>query len=179
MRKFIIASIIIALFSFITGCDKGIEPEPEKVVAGPSGFSGKVTFTGNWPAGIKRTHLIVFKNPIVSSQDFSYSNLGFVIDSIPYRSTEFNINSIDQNYIAHNFLSSFNIVPGEYAYIIVAQSKTPEISFARSDWFIVGVYCIGNDQSKPGTMTIQEGVITTGIDINVDFNNPPPQPPGG
>jgi hypothetical protein len=59
----------------------------------------------------------------------------------------------------------------------VAQSKTPAISYDRKDWSVVGVYTTTGDQSKPGTMSIIDGMITSGIDINVDFNNPPPQPP--
>ena len=104
MRKYFFLMIICFSVYFITGCDKGIEPEPDKVVAEQTGFSGKVTFTGNWPSGIKRTHLFVFKNPIISSQDFAFSNLSFVVDSIPYRSTEFIINSPEQNYVAKNFI---------------------------------------------------------------------------
>jgi hypothetical protein len=175
MKKILAAIVTLALFSLIAGCDKGIEPEPIKT--GVTGFSGKVTFIGNWPAGITRTHIFVFKNPILSSQDFSFLNLSFVIDPIPYQSTEFIINSPDQNYIEHNFGLNFKLTPGEHSYVMVAQSKTPVISFDRKDWVIVGVYCINGDQSKPKTLTILDREITTGVDIIVDFNNPPPQPP--
>jgi hypothetical protein len=103
--------------------------------------------------------------------------LSAVIDSIPNGSTEFPYNSVDMNYIEHNFLPDFKITPGEHAYVIVAQSRSPEISFARADWVIVGVYNIGEDQSKPKALIIQDGKMTTGVDIIVNFNNPPPQPP--
>jgi hypothetical protein len=173
MRKFLIAVIIIVLFNFIGGCDKGIEPLPS-APSGPTGFSGKVTFTGTWPTDIKRTHLVVFKDPLLSSADFFPPNLSFVIDSIPNGTKEFNYNSID-----NNFISTFTLAAGTYKYIIVAQSKTPLLSLNRSDWFVVGIYTTNGNQSDPGLMTIQQGYITTGIDINVDFNNPPLQPPGG
>jgi len=172
MYKTFLSLVICCLLYSISGCDKGIEPEPEKIVTGQTGFRGKVTFTGNWPAGIKRTHIVVFKNEINNSNDFQLPNLSFVIDSIPYRSNSFTYNSID-----NNFIPLFTLAPGDYKYIVVAQSRTLEISQVRSDWFIVGVYYKNGDTSKPGTMTIQDGVITTGVDINVDFNNPPPQPP--
>ena len=178
MRKIFLLIVICSLFCFIGGCDKGIEPEPENPnMLDKTGFSGKVTFTGNWPADIKRTHIFVFKNPILSSQDFSFENLGFVVDSIPYRSSEFIFNSVQQNYISRNFLPTFDIPPGDHSYVVVAQSTTPEISFDRKDWVIVGVYNIGGDQSKPKVLTIQNGKMTAGVDIIVDFNNPPPQPP--
>lgn len=171
MRKILFLLIVYFSVYFITGCDKGIEPEPEKTNS-IGHFSGKVTFTGNWHAGIKRTHIVVFKNEIVDSTYFFPPNLAFVIDSIPYRSQEYVYNSVE-----NNFIPLFQLAAGDYKYIAVAQSKTPEISLDRKDWVIVGVYNIGGDQSRPKTLTILTGQVTTGVDIIVDFNNPPPQPP--
>lgn len=177
MKKILAAIITIVLIVLISSCDKGIEPEPENSISRQTGFSGKVTFIGTWPAGITRTHIFVFKSAIQSSGDFSFLNLSAVIDPIPNGSTEFDYNSVEQNYIEHNFLPEFKITPGEHAYVIVAQSKNPEISFARADWVIVGVYNIGGDQSKPKPLIIQAGKMTTGVNITVNFNTPPPQPP--
>ncbi len=172
MRKLFFLIIICLSVCFIAGCDKGIEPEPEKTPqAEIIGFSGKVTFTGNWPTGITRTHIVVFKNDIQTVDDFSFQNLGFVVDPIPFESAEFTYDSGMNNFY------SLKLTEGTYKYIVVAQSRTPAISLNRDDWFIVGVYYNNGDHSKPGVMTLQKGKITTGIDINVDFNNPPPQPP--
>ena len=171
MRKILFLMIVCFSVYFITGCGKGIEPEPEKIATGQTGFSGKVSFTGNWPAGITRTHIVVFKNEINSVDDFSFQNLAYVVDPIPYESSEYNYDSVTKNFF------SFTLAEGSYKYIVVAQSKTADISFARADWTIVGVYCFSGDQSKPKTLTIQDGQMTTGVDIIVDFNNPPPQPP--
>ena len=172
MQKLFFLMVICFSVCLIAGCDKGIEPEPEKSSqAEIIGFSGKVTFTGNWPAGITRTHIVVFKNEILTVDDFSFQNLAFVVDPIPFESSEFTYDSGMNNFF------SLTLAEGTYKYIVVAQSKTPTISFNRDDWFIVGVYYNNEDQSKPGMMTLQKGKITTGIDINVDFNNPPPQPP--
>ncbi|MCX7797648.1 MAG: hypothetical protein N2249_03385 [Melioribacter sp.] len=164
----VLAILVLLLFS---KCDKGIEPEPEKP-SGPAGFSGKITFVGKWPEGIKRTHLVVFKNIIQRSEDFFPPNLCFVSDSIPYNSSEFVYNSIE-----NNFLPILQLGEGEYSYVVVAQSKTPEISLDRKDWFVVGVYCVNADQSKPAKLVINAGKITPNVNIVVDFNNPPPQPP--
>jgi hypothetical protein len=174
MRKIILIASTIICFSFIAGCDKGIEPA-EATVLGQMGFTGKITFTGTWPAGIKRTHIVIFKNIIQSADDFSLPNLSFVIDSIPYRSSSYTYSSIENN----NEFSILTLAPGDYNYVIVAQSKIATLSLDRKDWSVVGIYYSGNDYSKPGTMKIQNGVMTTDININVDFNNPPPQPPGG
>jgi len=168
MRNIFTILFIGCLTLLITGCDKGIEPAS----AEPTGFSGTVTFKGDWPAGITRTHLVVFNHLLQSSADFSQLNISFVSNPIQYGSNSYSFNSLNDS-----FTSIFQVIPGDYRYIAVAQSTTPDLSFDRKDWVVVGVYTTSGDQSKPGIMTIRDGVITPGIDINVDFNNPPPQPP--
>jgi hypothetical protein len=170
MRKLLITVFAIMLLCLIGGCDKGIEPL-EAPPTTPTGFSGKVTFTGTWPVGIQRTHLIVFRDPINSMSDFSINNLAFVVDPIEYNSTEFTYNSETAN------LLSLTLTAGTYKYIVVAQSNTPTLSLNRNDWTVVGIYYNNGDTSKPGEMVIKQGEITSGININVDFNNLPPQPP--
>jgi hypothetical protein len=169
MHKYFFALFLLVLF-FLKGCDTGIEPG-EPIV--PGGFSGTVTFSGSWPEGIKRTHLVVFRNPIQTTEDFFLPNLSFVVDSIPYKSSSFKIVSS----LEMSFVDILNLWPGEYKYVVVAQSKTPDISFLRKDWTVVGVYCINNDQTKPASLIIRSDQITSNVNINVDFNNPPPQPP--
>ena len=61
----------------------------------------------------------------------------------------------------------------------MAQSKTVDLSLKRSDWFVAGVYYSPGDSTNPGQITITEGVILDSINIICDFDNPPPQPPGG
>lgn len=167
MHKYF-SAIVTAALLFIISCDTGIEPGEEIF---PGGFSGTVTFSGPWPEGIKRTHLVVFKNPIQTTKDFFLPNLSFIVDSIPFLSTLFSYNSLINNSIG------LKLVPGDYKYIVVAQSKTPEISYQRKDWTVVGVYCINNDQTKPASLVIHSNQITSNVNIIVDFNNPPPQPP--
>jgi hypothetical protein len=169
MKKVLLIILISAVFIF--RCDGGIEPEPVKS-DGPTGFKGAVTFTGNWPAGVKRTHLVVFKKPIQKTDDFFPPNLSFVSDSIPYGSLAFNYNSLE-----NNFLPILQLGEGTYSYVVVAQSKTEEISFERKDWYVVGVYCNNGDQASPKELILRPGEITEGVNIKVDFNNPPPQPP--
>jgi len=168
-NEFFKISLALLFILFILGCDKGIEPIEEQ---GYGHFSGRVTFTGDWPEGIKRTHVVVFKNMIQKSDDFFPPNFSFVVDSIPYGSSVFEYNSIENNYIP-----IFQLGSGIYNYIVVAQSKTPSISLERKDWFVVGVYCIGGDQTRPAKLQIRKDEITPDINIDVDFNNPPPQPP--
>jgi len=167
-KKFLLLILCCSLL-IISGCNKGIEPEP--VSSNVIGFSGKITFTGTWPIDVLRTHLVVFKNDILSVDDFSFLNLAFASYPIPSGSKEFSYTTMANNY--------FNLTLGEGTcrYIVVAQSKTALLSFDRADWVIVGVYYNIGDKSKPGIMTLRKGYINTGIDINVDFDNLPPQPP--
>lgn len=168
MKRAITKLFFLLLSILIFSCNKGIEPnEP----TGPFGFSGKVTFVGNWPAGIKRTHIVVFKEEIKKVEDF-FNYFSFIVDSIPNGSKEFVYNSID-----NPFNPNIKLTPGVYSYVVVAQSKTPEITLIRSDWTVVGVYCINGEQSRPKTLIVNPGQITKDVNITVDFNNPPPQPP--
>jgi hypothetical protein len=169
MNKYLTCFFLLFLLIGFWGCDKGIEPGEPK---GPGGFSGKVTFVGSWPTGVARTHLVVFKNPIQSSDDFFPPNLTFVADSIPYKASSFEYNSFE-----NNFIPIFQLGYGQFKYVVVAQSKTVNISLDRKDWYVVGVYCINNEQSKPATLIVEPNKITPNINIVVDFNNPPPQPP--
>jgi hypothetical protein len=175
MRRLNAALIFASLLVLLSRCDKGIEPVPDNSsLPGITGFGGKVTFTGNWPEGIKRTQIVVFKEPIYTSADFLPPNLSFIIDTIPTGSRQFVYNSVDNSYT-----SLLQLTPGDYKYVVVAQSSTPVLSLDRKDWTVVGIYYTNNDTSAPGVLTIRQGRMMTGIDITVDFNNPPPQPPGG
>ncbi|MGB5289281.1 MAG: hypothetical protein WBN42_12415, partial [Ignavibacteriaceae bacterium] len=68
---------------------------------------------------------------------------------------------------------------GSYAYVAVVQQSTENLSLARKDWFVSGVYYANGDTTKPGTMVIPDSTFVKNINITVDFSNPPPQPPGG
>lgn len=163
--------LLIVPFIYI-GCDKGIEPQPEKK---GTGFGGKITFVGQWPDSVTRTHLVVFKDPLNSVGDFNIFNLRFVSDEIPFGVIEFNYSSLDPNVIP----GEGEFQPGDYAYAAVAQQTTEDVSLNRADWFVVGVYYKNNDTSSPGILSIPADTFVENINIICDFNNPPPQPPGG
>jgi len=154
-------------------CDKGIEP---KNYDEPTGFSGTVTFVGEWPTEIKRTFIVVFKDPLLSAADFTITNLKFLSLEIPLGVQTYNFSSLDSSYIPQNpgpFLT------GEYAYVAVAYQTTDQLSLARKDWYVAGVYDGNLNTNEPATMIVRENIFITYINIACDFNNPPPQPPGG
>ncbi len=167
LRKLII-TFSLALLLFVYGCNKGLSPISAEQKAG---FSGTITFIGNWPEGITRTHLVVFEHELKSSADFNIINLKYVSLEIPYGVKTYNFSSSDSSYIP--------ISAGTYEYVAVVQSKAPDLSLSRSDWFVAGVYYGNNGTSKPGVLEIPENTLVRNINIICDFNNPPPQPPGG
>ena len=160
--------VILIIAVIISGCDKGLAPEP---VAEEAGFSGAITFSGTWPDSVQRTHLIVFRDPINSAGDFNFENLGYVSPGIPNGAEIYNYNTNDTALVP--------IKAGTYSYVAVAQSKTPELALVREAWYVVGVYYNPGDTTHPGTLYIPENTLVKDINILCDFDNPPPQPPGG
>lgn len=167
MRAFV-KIIIISLIIFIS-CDKGLSPE----IADPKvGFGGTITFIGNWNPEVNQTHIVLFKDLLLSESDFNVFNLKFVSDTIPNGSQVYNYSTTDNSLIE-------NIEPGEYSYLAVAQSKLNYLTLNREDWFIVGIYFLNNDFTNPAKLLIPEATYVENVNITCDFNNPPPQPPGG
>lgn len=164
--------ILISLFTaFVTfNCDKGLSPVSADV--NKSGFSGTIIFKGNWPKDVTRTYLVVFQNPLISASDFNVLNLKYLSSEITTGVSSFSYNSsIDSSYI--------QIKAGEYTYIAVAQQKTAELSLDRKDWTVAGVYYANDDTTQPGKLIIPQNTVVKNINIVCDFDNPPPQPPGG
>lgn len=160
------------IFIFINnGCGEGISPEPES----QAGFSGKISFVGTWPDSIVRSHIVVFKDPLLAASDFNILNLKYVSLEIPYGISEFSFNSLDSAFIP----DPGKLPAGEYSYVAVAMSKSTALSLNRVDWFVAGVYYASGDTTNPGRLVIPENTMVKDINIICDFNTPPPQPPGG
>lgn len=164
-------SAYLILLFFAVACDHGIEPAPLE----SSGFSGKVTFISDWPDSIKRTFIVVFENPLLSDSDFTIFNLKYLSREIPLGVQTNNFSSLDSAYIPP---TPGPFQAGSYEYVAVVQQSTELLSLARKDWFVSGIYYANNDTTKPGTMVIPDSSFVRNINITVDFNNPPPQPPG-
>jgi hypothetical protein len=164
--------LAIAFFFVVISCDHGIEP----LEAETSGFSGAITYVSDWPDSVQRSFLVVFQDPLVSDTNFTIFNLKFLSQEIPLGASVNNFSSLDSAYIPPD--------PGPfpastYAYVAVVQQSTPNLSLARKDWFVSGVYYANGDTTQPGAMIIPDNTFVRNINITVDFNNPPPQPPGG
>jgi hypothetical protein len=156
----------------ILGCDKGIVPASVEEEQQKAGFSGTITFSGTWPDSVKNTILVVFINPLNSPASFSVFNVGYISHPIPYGVTKFDFSTmIDSGFVP--------IQAGTYSYVAVAQSKKAALSLNRSDWVVAGIYYVNGDTSSPGKLDIPPNTLVKNVNIICDFNNPPPQPPGG
>ena len=169
LKSFFAVSVITYC---LLACDHGIEP----LEAESSGFSGTVTFNSEWPDSIKRSFLVVFQNPLNSDSDFTIFNLKYLSREIPLGSSQYAYSSLDSAFIPPE---PGPFPSGSYSYVAVVQQSTENLSFARKDWFVSGVYYANGDTTDPGTMLIPDSTFVRNIDITVDFGNPPPQPPGG
>ena len=71
-------SVYLFLLSIIIiiACDKGLSPDLGEEKAG---FSGTITFSGEWNPAINETHIVVFKDPLLSIDDFNVFNLKFEV----------------------------------------------------------------------------------------------------
>ena len=168
MKVIITILIVISFFS----CDKGIAPKEDTEARG---FSGTITFIGDWPAGVRRTHIVLFKNPLNGADDFNIFNLKYVSAEIPNGSETYTYNTTETAVIPE----SGYLDAGDYSYLAVGQSETLELSLNRPDWFVAGLYFAEGSSTQPGTVTVSEGIILENVNIICDFDNPPPQPPGG
>jgi len=164
-------SLFLLILFIAVACDHGIEPR----AAESSGFSGTVSFISPWPDSVKRVFIVVFKNPLLTPGDVTIQNLKYLSWEIPLGVSTHQYSSLDSAYIPP---APGPFPAGSYAYVAIVQQSTEELSFARKDWFVSGVYYANGDTTKPGTMVIPDSTFVRNININVDFDNPPLQPPG-
>jgi len=160
----------------LVSCDAehGIAPKP--IDDTEFGFGGNIVFFGEWPDSIKRMFLVVFKDPLLDDDDFVLTNMSYLSIELPLEVQSYQYSSFDSAYIP---LNQDDIPPSVYNYVAVAQQSTDEISLSRKDWFVAGVYYANGDTTIPGILTIPKDTFVDDIKIYCDFDNPPPQPPGG
>lgn len=156
---------VLMLLSAVVSCDGGLAPpEPGK---GPPYLTGLITYR-NWPPAdsIVDLRVVLFKNfpprdivqEVLSGQAVVHPPIGdtslvpFFVDSLRY---------------------GFSAAAGTYAYLVVAQQYGPSI---QKDWRAVGQYDLDADPLIPSPVTLVDGDTTRGIDIAVDFADPPPTP---
>ena len=172
-----ILSIIILCFSMmLVSCDAENGIAPKDIDDTEFGFGGNIVFYGAWPDSIKRIILVIFKDPLIEPSDFVITNIGYLSIELPLGVQTYQYSSLDSALIP---LMQYEIPPSVYHYVAVTQQSTEQLSLDRKDWFVSGVYYANGGTTMPGILTIPEDTFVDDINIYCDFDNPPPQPPGG
>jgi hypothetical protein len=156
----------------LAACDGGLAPPPPIEL----GFSGTVYFTpGSWPPSDSLISLAIFASQIdqldsanVYSGLFSNPPKIFLYPSMSESLQPFNVDSIAY---------SFPLRSGTYKYVGVIQQVSFDLVNRGIRVFrVVGFYKDPTNFSQPGTVEVNDAAQVKGINIDVDFRNPPPQP---
>ena len=156
----------------LTACDSGLAPPPPIEL----GFSGTVYFApGSWPPTDSLINLWIFASqtyPLDSAQAFSgLFQSPQKIFLYPSFSQSLSLTEAD------SILYSFPLRSGSYKYIGVIQQFSPDlIGLGIRVFRVVGFYKDPIDTLQPGSVIVNDSAQVTGINISVDFHNPPPQP---
>ena len=148
----------------LVSCDEGLKP---KITVQVGSFSGQIHYS-NWPPrdSLFDLRLVAFRtfpprdivSEVLSGRAYVYPGLGdtalvpFFVDSLRYMVT---------------------VPTGKYEYVVIAQQHGPNVN---TDWRPVGQHDLDTDPSTPSPIEVAADSLLTGIDIWVDFRNPPPAP---
>lgn len=157
MIKILLPLLIVVLIS----CNEGLAPPP---AISPSYIKGNLTYKGGkskWPPSdsVKDIRVVAFRNyPPKDVVSEVTNGTAFFTDS--------KLKFVDSD--------TFSIViakpPLDIQYLVVAQNYGTILQ-----WHAIGVYSISGDNTKPTTINITPGKVYN-ADINIDFDNLPPQP---
>ena len=154
-------------------CNGGLSPTPPPT----PGISGMVYFAeGTWP-GTPTSPDSLSNLWIFASQVYPLDStlvLNGLFSSPP---TIFLYPSIAANlpFYQDSIQYFFPLPVGTYKYIGVIQHTSPDYSSIRT-LRVVGVARNEANPSLPLTVQVLDGAVTSGVRIDVDFHNPPPQP---
>lgn len=158
--------ILTSLFFLIliASCQEGLQPPPAEQ---KSFIGGQITFVGgsdNWPSddSVLAVRVVAFKDypPKDIMTELLSGNAYFTMESLPL--------FVDT--------ASFSIeipeTPVVFEYIAVALQYTEELTSQLA----IGVYTLSGNKSEPSPVQLQTGEKRNDIDIEVDFDDLPPQP---
>lgn len=163
--------VFIILCLLLAACDGGLAPSPPVEL----GFSGTVYFApGTWPSD-SLVNLWIFASQVypldsakVYSGLFASPTTIFLYPSITESLKPFYADSIPYSFPLHS---------GTYKYIGVIQQTDADLAGLGIRVFrVVGFYKDPLNPLLPGVVEVNNSLQVKGININVDFRNPPPQP---
>lgn len=160
------ALIIVIIFA---RCDGGLAPP----IAEKPGFGGTVRFVqSSWPPADSIFGLWVFTSQSVPADSsaifaglFASPPTIYLYPGLTGSLTEVPVDSISY---------AIYPAPATYVYTGVIQQMTPNISAGALR--VVGLYKKPLPGFVPDTLRVVASEFISGIDIDVDFTNPPPQP---
>jgi hypothetical protein len=162
--------VLLVLWS---GCDTGLQPLHE-----PSGFTGLLRFK-NWPSpdSVHDLRIVAFVNfpsdssgiipALLQGKAIVYPPVG-TTGLLKFTNFQF-VDSLEYSFTTEN--STLQV--SNYEYIVVALQYGSNI---LTDWAPAGVYTTQPSTFTPTPLRVLLHRTIPGIDITVDFNNPPPKP---
>jgi len=168
------ATVITALVLFAAGCDTGLSPPDE-----PSGFSGVIRFK-HWPSAdsVWELRIVAFPSYPNDSANILLDVAQRLVSVYPQIGQPNLLSDTTQHVlfadsIHYSFTSSGTTLDvGVYNYVAFAWRPTANLF----DWRPAGVYSTGPGQFDPAPVRVLLHKNVTGINIDVDFSNPPPKP---
>lgn len=160
---------IIFLLSFaflLLSCDGGLTLPPDV----EPGIAGTMTVTGPWPPEDSVKTLWLFASQIfpIDSAKVVTGILDGKIVVYPSLTTSLPYNVSPQPF-------QMALPPSRYLYIGVLQ-RYGDFPFEATSYSVVGVLWDEENPSQPRTVTVHDFEVVSGISIQVDFYNLPPQP---
>lgn len=165
------ARLTAAVFIVLTlaRCDGGLAP-PE---AQKPGFGGTIRFVrSSWPPADKIFGLWVFTSQSVPSDStaiitglFSNPPTIYLYPGLTGSLSEVPVDSV-----------TYAIYPAEGTYVYTGVIQQTTASISAGGLRVVGLYVKPIPGFVPETLRVAGVEFITGIDIGVDFANPPPQP---
>ena len=164
------AVFLLLALTLAGGCDGGLAPAPPP----KPGFAGTVYFdTAGWPPPDSVVNLWLFVSriyPLDSAKVFS----GLINGSINVFPAPDTSSITDPRVPVDSVAFAYTLSSGRYLYAGVIQRLKPD--FDIRSFRVVGMYAVPGQPDQPATFEVPEQGFATGIDITVNFTQPPPQP---
>lgn len=162
--RLLLSCLVILLLS----CNGGLTVPPDI----DPGIGGTIHFTqGTWPPVDSLQGLWLF-----ASVEYPLDSSRIITGVLIEPRTIFLYPSLQESlpFLIDSIRFDFHLPLATYKYIGVIQQVRPELEVRN--FRIVGVAKSPADSTLPRAVTIASDVYVDGLRINVDFNQPPPQP---
>jgi hypothetical protein len=150
---------------FISGCDKGLEPEMQR-----TGFGGTIHFLSSWPPVDSVIDMRVVAVPYYPVDTLTSQLIGKIQSGvIPYSVTSLPLSGDSGMAVRYEMF----VPPARYYYVAVVQQYGLNVF---QDWRVVGVYTNSASAGPPYSVDVLQDVFADSVTINVDFKHLPLQP---